>query len=76
MNQKQLWWLLIGIEGEIRFDQDTGGAIKGSGRVDLFYGEGDTAAQKAGVMKQKGKIILSGASLIKHKNFYASVKYS
>lgn len=38
------------------FDQDTGGAIKGSGRVDLFYGEGDTAAQKAGVMKQKGKL--------------------
>ncbi len=38
------------------FDQDTGGAIKGSGRVDLFYGEGDVAAQKAGVMKQKGKL--------------------
>jgi membrane-bound lytic murein transglycosylase A len=38
------------------FDQDTGGAIKGSGRVDLFYGEGDPAAQKAGVMKQKGKL--------------------
>ena len=38
------------------FDQDTGGAIKGSGRVDLFYGEGDTAAQKAGVMNQKGKL--------------------
>lgn len=38
------------------FDQDTGGAIKGSGRVDLFYGEGDSAAQKAGVMKQKGKL--------------------
>ena len=38
------------------FDQDTGGAIKGSGRVDLFYGEGDWAAQKAGVMKQKGKL--------------------
>jgi membrane-bound lytic murein transglycosylase A len=38
------------------FDQDTGGAIKGSGRVDLFYGEGDPAAQKAGVMKQRGKL--------------------
>lgn len=38
------------------FDQDTGGAIKGSGRVDLFYGEGDFAAQRAGVMKQKGKL--------------------
>lgn len=40
----------------IVFDQDTGGAIRGSGRVDLFYGEGDTAAQKAGVMKQHGKL--------------------
>jgi membrane-bound lytic murein transglycosylase A len=38
------------------FDQDTGGAIKGTGRVDLFYGEGDSAAQKAGVMKQRGKL--------------------
>jgi membrane-bound lytic murein transglycosylase A len=38
------------------FDQDTGGAIKGSGRVDLYFGQGDLAAQKAGVMKQKGKL--------------------
>ncbi|MDO9180925.1 MAG: MltA domain-containing protein [Bacteriovorax sp.] len=36
------------------FDQDTGGAIKGGGRVDLYFGSGDVAAQKAGVMKQKG----------------------
>lgn len=38
------------------FDQDTGGAIKGGGRVDLYFGQGDLAAQKAGVMKQKGKL--------------------
>ena len=36
------------------FDQDTGGAIKGGGRVDLYFGPGEVAAQKAGVMKQDG----------------------
>jgi membrane-bound lytic murein transglycosylase A len=38
------------------FDQDTGGAIKGTGRVDLYFGQGDQAAQKAGVMKQNGRL--------------------
>ena len=38
------------------FDQDTGGAIKGGGRVDLYFGQGVKAAQKAGVMKQNGKL--------------------
>lgn len=38
------------------FDQDTGGAIKGPGRLDLYYGQGDEAAQKAGVMKRVGKL--------------------
>jgi membrane-bound lytic murein transglycosylase A len=38
------------------FDQDTGGAIRGGGRVDLYFGQGDLAAQKAGVMKQNGKL--------------------
>jgi len=38
------------------FDQDTGGAIKGSGRLDLYYGQGEEAAQKAGVMKRLGKL--------------------
>lgn len=33
------------------FDQDTGGAIKGGGHIDLYMGQGDLAAQKAGVMK-------------------------
>ncbi|MBY0414543.1 MAG: MltA domain-containing protein, partial [Bdellovibrionales bacterium] len=41
-------------KARIVFDQDTGGAIKGSGRVDLYFGQGDIAAQKAGIMKQKG----------------------
>lgn len=38
------------------FDQDIGGAIKGGGRVDLYFGSDDSAAQKAGVMKQTGKL--------------------
>lgn len=38
------------------FDQDTGGAIKGPGRVDLYYGSTDEAAQKAGVMRRLGKL--------------------
>ncbi|MBC7714527.1 MAG: MltA domain-containing protein [Rhizobacter sp.] len=38
------------------FDQDTGGAIRGGGRVDLYYGQDESASQKAGVMKQKGKL--------------------
>lgn len=40
----------------IVFDQDTGGAIRGPGRVDLFIGKGSYAAQKAGVMKNPGKL--------------------
>ena len=38
------------------FDQDTGGAIKGGGRVDLYFGSSESDAQKAGVMKQNGKL--------------------
>lgn len=38
------------------FDQDTGGAIRGGGRIDLYFGQGAIAAQKAGVMKQKGRL--------------------
>lgn len=38
------------------FDEDIGGAIRGGGRVDLYFGSGDKAAQKAGVMKQNGSL--------------------
>jgi membrane-bound lytic murein transglycosylase A len=37
-------------------DQDTGGAIRGGGRVDLYWGEGQEAKRSAGVMKQTGKL--------------------
>ena len=38
------------------FDQDTGGAIRGGGRVDLYFGEDEKAAQYAGVMRQMSKL--------------------
>jgi membrane-bound lytic murein transglycosylase A len=38
------------------FPQDTGAAIKGSGRVDLYWGSGDFAEKAAGSMKQQGKL--------------------
>ena len=34
--------------------QDTGGAIKGEGRGDIFFGAGDKAGRLAGVMKHRG----------------------
>ena len=37
-------------------NQDTGGAIKGRGRVDLFCGTGDGAEKLAGPMKQPGEL--------------------
>jgi len=38
--------------------QDTGGAIKGPVRGDLFWGFGDAAAERAGRMKQTGRYYL------------------
>lgn len=38
------------------FDQDTGGAIRGGGRVDLYMGDDVEAARRAGVMKRDGKL--------------------
>lgn len=37
-------------------NQDTGGAIRGPGRVDLFWGQGREAELSAGNMKQEGKL--------------------
>lgn len=39
-------------------NQDTGGAIKGPGRVDIFWGRGKMAEAKAGYMAREGKIYL------------------
>jgi membrane-bound lytic murein transglycosylase A len=37
-------------------NQDTGGAIRGPGRVDLFWGRGEQAELAAGLMKQPGQL--------------------
>ncbi|QSQ21708.1 MltA domain-containing protein [Pyxidicoccus parkwayensis] len=37
-------------------NQDTGGAIRGAGRVDVFWGPGPEAELAAGMMKQKGQL--------------------
>ncbi len=37
-------------------NQDTGGAIKGAGRADFFWGNGDYARLAAGYMKHKGTL--------------------
>lgn len=38
------------------FNQDTGGAIRGPGRVDFFWGRGQQAGYRAGLMKQPGRL--------------------
>jgi membrane-bound lytic murein transglycosylase A len=39
-------------------NQDTGGSIKGAGRVDIFWGRGHYAEMAAGHMKHQGKLYL------------------
>ncbi|MCZ6508039.1 MAG: MltA domain-containing protein [Acidobacteria bacterium] len=39
-------------------NQDTGGAIRGADRADLFWGRGEEAALRAGLMKQPGKLFI------------------
>lgn len=39
-------------------NQDTGGAIKGAGRADIFWGSGEYAELAAGHMKQEGKLYI------------------
>lgn len=40
----------------LMFAQDTGGAIAGAVRADVFFGNGDRAEQLAGTMKQPGRL--------------------
>jgi membrane-bound lytic murein transglycosylase A len=37
-------------------DQDTGGAIKGAGRVDYYLGTGDSPGERAGVTVSNGQL--------------------
>jgi membrane-bound lytic murein transglycosylase A len=38
-------------------DQDSGGAITGTGRIDLFWGRGDKAKRYAGVIQNRARIL-------------------
>lgn len=40
------------------FPQDSGAAIRGGGRVDLFLGDGEEARQNAGLMREKGEMYI------------------
>jgi membrane-bound lytic murein transglycosylase A len=42
--------------GGLVLNQDTGGAIRGAGRVDLFWGRGSAAELAAGLMRQPGSL--------------------
>lgn len=49
----------VGTNGGIRrfvLNQDTGGAIKGTGRADIFWGRGAQAAESAGLMQHPGRL--------------------
>ncbi|APJ02677.1 murein transglycosylase A [Silvanigrella aquatica] len=43
---------------QFSFVQDTGGAIKGPGRIDVFWGEGTRAGDIAGITKQEGNLYI------------------
>ncbi len=58
-------WLATNYPGEpdrdyarLVFAQDTGGAIKGTLRTDLFWGHGKYAERAAGIMKEPGRLIV------------------
>ncbi|MEL7080730.1 MAG: 3D domain-containing protein, partial [Pseudomonadota bacterium] len=38
--------------------QDTGSAIKGSQRADIFFGTGDEAGREAGRLKDPGRLVV------------------
>jgi len=38
--------------------QDTGSALTGPGRIDIFWGTGDQAGSEAGQMKEDGTVSL------------------
>ena len=51
---------LAGLRPLVRFvlNQDTGAAIRGPARVDLYFGSGDEAGEQAGYMKSTGRLYL------------------
>ena len=43
--------------GRFVLNQDTGGAIRGADRADFYWGPGELAAERAGLMKQRGQLV-------------------
>jgi len=43
---------------QLMLAQDTGGAIKGHVRADVFWGRGGEAEEMAGLMKQQGELFV------------------
>lgn len=50
-------WVEVGGHARLCIAQDTGSAIKGAGRADLFFGTGDAAGQAAGALNASGRFI-------------------
>ena len=50
----QLQWIPL---HRFVLNQDTGGAIRGAGHVDVFWGRGEDAELAAGLMKQQGRLV-------------------
>jgi len=47
--------------------QDTGSAIKGAQRADIFFGTGDDAGRMAGRLREPGRMVV----LLPHQRAYA-----
>ena len=48
--------MTLALQSRVVFDQDTGGGIRGAGRVDLYLGKGVEAEEIAGRMKNPGTL--------------------
>ncbi|MCI5085445.1 MAG: MltA domain-containing protein [Rhodovulum sp.] len=54
-------WIEKGGKGPMRrlmIAQDTGSAIKGAQRADIFFGTGDAAGQAAGTVRDRGRMVV------------------
>ncbi|SDY39505.1 membrane-bound lytic murein transglycosylase A [Jannaschia faecimaris] len=52
-----LVWIEVAGHARLCIAQDTGSAIKGAGRADLFFGTGAEAGSRAGALNQSGRFV-------------------
>ena len=50
-------WVELGSIARLCIAQDTGSAIRGAGRIDLFFGTGAAAGRVAGALNARGRIV-------------------